>query len=150
MASPSGSVPMGHKGVVMGTDGRLRIVEVAEVGEDAILVHDATRDDPGLAFALARLSVEEHNATTFGVFRSVDRPDYGMGIGRQLAEASEKRGPGDLATLLAQQRNLGRQLARTGPRVPSSHGPALGTLNDLGAKGSRRPAMVLDVGAQIT
>ena len=59
----------GHKGVVMGTDGQLRIVEVADVGEDAILVHDANRDDPGLAFALARISVEEHSATTFGVFR---------------------------------------------------------------------------------
>jgi 2-oxoglutarate ferredoxin oxidoreductase subunit beta len=91
----------GHKGVVMGTDGLLRIVEVADVGEDAILVHDANRADPGLAFALARISIEEHNATTFGVFRSVDRPDYGMGVARQIAEASTKRGPGDLTALLA-------------------------------------------------
>jgi 2-oxoglutarate/2-oxoacid ferredoxin oxidoreductase subunit beta len=90
----------GHKGVVMGTDGLLRIVEVADVGLDAILVHDANRDDPGLAFALARISLEEHSATTFGVFRSVERPDYGMAVGRQLAEASSKRGPGDLATML--------------------------------------------------
>jgi 2-oxoglutarate/2-oxoacid ferredoxin oxidoreductase subunit beta len=90
----------GHKGVVMGTDGQLRIVEVADVGEDAILVHDAHRDDPGLAFALSRISLEEHGATTFGVFRSVDRQDYGMGVSRQLAEASTKRGPGDLAALL--------------------------------------------------
>ena len=90
----------GHKGVVMGTDGLLRIVEVADVGEDAILVHDAHRDDPGLAFALARLSHDDHSATPFGVFRSVDRPDYGMAVGRQLAEASSKKGPGDLASLL--------------------------------------------------
>jgi 2-oxoglutarate ferredoxin oxidoreductase subunit beta len=89
-----------HKGVVMGTDGLLRIVEVADVGLDAILVHDAHRDDPGLAFALARISLEEHSATTFGVFRSVERPDYGMAVGRQLAESSSKRGPGDLATML--------------------------------------------------
>jgi 2-oxoglutarate ferredoxin oxidoreductase subunit beta len=90
----------GHKGLVMGTDGQLRIVEVADVGEDAILVHDALRDDPGLAFALARLSHDDHSATTFGVFRSVDRPDYGMAVGRQLAETSSKKGPGDLASLL--------------------------------------------------
>ncbi|MGZ4792881.1 MAG: 2-oxoacid:ferredoxin oxidoreductase subunit beta [Ilumatobacteraceae bacterium] len=90
----------GHKGVVMGTDGQLRIVEVADVGEDAILVRDALRDDPGLAFALARLSHDDHSATTFGVFRSVDRPDYGMAVGRQLAETSSKKGPGDLANLL--------------------------------------------------
>src|SRR6185503_18694112 len=44
-----------HKNVVMGTDGRLRIGEVAHVDENAILVHDANRDDPSLAFALARL-----------------------------------------------------------------------------------------------
>ena len=37
-----------EKGVVMGTDGQLRIVEVADVGEDAILVHDehARRPEP--------------------------------------------------------------------------------------------------------
>jgi 2-oxoglutarate/2-oxoacid ferredoxin oxidoreductase subunit beta len=90
----------GHKGIVMGSDGQLRIVEVADVGEDAILVHDAHRDDPGLAFALARLSHDDHSATPFGVFRSVERPDYGVAIGRQLAEASTKKGPGDLAALL--------------------------------------------------
>src|SRR3954467_14023042 len=38
------------KGIVMGPDGALRIVSVAEVGEDALLVHDAYREDPGLAF----------------------------------------------------------------------------------------------------
>ena len=42
----------------------------------------------------------DHRATPFGVFRSVERSDYGMGVSRQLAEASTKRGPGDLATLL--------------------------------------------------
>src|SRR3954452_1635230 len=46
----------GHRGVVMQPDGQLKIVAVADVGEDAILVHDAPRDDPSLAFALARLS----------------------------------------------------------------------------------------------
>jgi len=90
----------GHKGVAMGSDGQLRIVEVAEVGEEAILVHDAHRSDPGLAFALARLTHEEHSATPFGVFRSVERGDYGNMVGAQLAQASQKKGPGDLAGLL--------------------------------------------------
>jgi 2-oxoglutarate/2-oxoacid ferredoxin oxidoreductase subunit beta len=90
----------GHKGVTMGSDGLLRIVEVADVGLEAILVHDAHRDDPGLAFALARLSHDDHSATPFGVFRAIVRPDYGVEIGRQLADASTKKGPGDLATLL--------------------------------------------------
>ena len=90
----------GHKGVVMGTDGQLRIVEVADVGEEAILVHDAHREDPGLAMALARLSHGDHEATPFGIFRSVDRPDYGSMVSAQLAKVSETKGPGDLSALL--------------------------------------------------
>ena len=35
--------------------GHAAIVDVAEVGDDRILVHDERRDDPGLAFVLSRL-----------------------------------------------------------------------------------------------
>jgi 2-oxoglutarate ferredoxin oxidoreductase subunit beta len=90
----------GHAGVVMGTDGQLRIVEVADVGEAAILVHDAERHDPSLAFALARLSHDDRSPTPFGVFRRVERPDYGTSVSNQLAVAAERKGPGDLAALL--------------------------------------------------
>ncbi|MCB0999740.1 MAG: 2-oxoacid:ferredoxin oxidoreductase subunit beta [Acidimicrobiales bacterium] len=92
--------PDRERGVVMGSDGQLRIVDVAEVGEDAILVHDAHRVDPSLAFALARLSTDDHSPTPFGVFRSVERPDYGTEVGAQLAGAAAKKGPGDLSSLL--------------------------------------------------
>jgi 2-oxoglutarate ferredoxin oxidoreductase subunit beta len=88
------------KGVVMGTDGQLRIVDIAEVGEAALLVHDAHRTDPGLAFALAHLSGNVHSPTPFGVFRDVDRPEYAAESGRQLIRAAEQKGSGDLATLL--------------------------------------------------
>ena len=40
-------------GVVMGSDGQLRIVEVADVGEDALLVHDETEPGPGLQLSPA-------------------------------------------------------------------------------------------------
>jgi 2-oxoglutarate ferredoxin oxidoreductase subunit beta len=91
----------GHRGVVMQPDGQLKIVAVADVGEDAILVHDATRDDPSLAFALARLSGDDHSPTPFGVFRDVDRgPGYGEMVAAQVLETSAKKGPGDLLTLL--------------------------------------------------
>jgi 2-oxoglutarate ferredoxin oxidoreductase subunit beta len=90
----------GHKGVVMGADGQLRIVETAEVAPEALLVHDAHRDDPALAFALARITHEEHSATPFGVFRDVKRADYGHLVASQLMQASERKGPGDLAALL--------------------------------------------------
>ncbi len=89
-----------QRGVVMGSDGQLRIVEVADVGEEALLVHDERRDDPSLAFALARLSSDVHSPTPMGVFRSVERPDYGAGVSAQLLQASQRKGPGDLAELL--------------------------------------------------
>src|SRR5205085_9995029 len=47
--------PDGARGVVLDGQGRAKIVEVAEVGEDKILVHDEKRDEPGLAFMLSRL-----------------------------------------------------------------------------------------------
>ncbi len=92
--------PDGGRGVVMGQDGQLRLVDVADVGQDALLVHDAHRSDPSLAFALARLSSDDHSPTPFGIFRSVERPDYGTSVGNQLAAASASKGPGDLAALL--------------------------------------------------
>jgi 2-oxoglutarate/2-oxoacid ferredoxin oxidoreductase subunit beta len=88
------------KGVVMGSDGQLRIVAVDDVGVDALLVHDAHRDDPGLAFALAQLSGNVHQPTPFGIFRQVDRPEYATEAGRQLLKAAEQKGPGDLGALL--------------------------------------------------
>src|SRR5918998_45626 len=44
-----------EKGVIVDDQGRARVVDVADVGEDAILVHDETRDEPALAFMLSHL-----------------------------------------------------------------------------------------------
>jgi len=88
------------RGVVMRTDGQLEIVSVADVGESAILVHDSSRDDPSLAFALARLSHSVHEPTPIGVLRDVERPEYTTEVSRQLVMASERKGPGDLGALL--------------------------------------------------
>ncbi|MFM7253735.1 MAG: 2-oxoacid:ferredoxin oxidoreductase subunit beta [Ilumatobacteraceae bacterium] len=90
----------GGRGVVMGSDGQLRLVDVAEAGESSLLVHDAHRADPGLAFALARLSHDDHSPTPFGIFRSIDRPDYGSLMANQVMQAADKKGPGDLSALL--------------------------------------------------
>jgi len=90
----------GRHGVVMGSDGQLRMVEVDDVGEDALLVHDIHRSDPSLAFALARLSHDDHSPTPIGIFRQVERPEYSGAMSRQVIQASEKKGPGDLAALL--------------------------------------------------
>ncbi|MGA2209215.1 MAG: 2-oxoacid:ferredoxin oxidoreductase subunit beta [Acidimicrobiales bacterium] len=91
----------GHRGVVMEAQGSLRLVEVADVGEAALLVHDETREDPGLAFALSRLSRGPYEPTPVGVFRAVERPDYGSLVDAQLLEAQSRKGPGDLGALLA-------------------------------------------------
>jgi len=90
-----------EKGVVMQADGRLRIAEVAEVGEAAILVHDEERESAGLAFQLSHLSMGVHEPTPIGVFRAVDRAAYDTMVQDQLLAAQSKSGPGDLTKLLA-------------------------------------------------
>jgi 2-oxoglutarate ferredoxin oxidoreductase subunit beta len=90
----------GEHGVVLHPDGSLEVVSVADVGEAALLVHDEHQDSPGLAFQLSRLSRGPYEPTPIGVFRDVDRPDYGSSMNRQLDDAVEKKGSGDLAGLL--------------------------------------------------
>ena len=91
--------PDGEWGVVT-EDGSARVVEVAEVGEDRLAVHDEHRENPSLAFALSRLATGPTMPTPIGVFRDVDRPDYGTLVNQQLVAAAERRGPGDLGALL--------------------------------------------------
>ncbi|HXF97278.1 MAG TPA: 2-oxoacid:ferredoxin oxidoreductase subunit beta [Gaiellaceae bacterium] len=89
-----------EKGVVQDADGSARVVEVAEVGEQALLVHDAGHREPSLAFALSRLTWETDGAVPLGVFRSVARPVYDDLMAEQLETARAQRGEGDLAALL--------------------------------------------------
>jgi 2-oxoglutarate ferredoxin oxidoreductase subunit beta len=92
--------PEGEWGVVV-EDGSARVVDVADVGEDRLVVHDEHRDDPSLAFALSRLATGPTTPTPIGVFRAVERPHYGALVNQQLVAAAERKGPGDLAELLA-------------------------------------------------
>ena len=92
--------PNGERGVVQRADGGLEIVDVADVGEDALLVHDMRRPDPSLAFSLAHLSERPTGPTPIGVFRAVERPVYGDVMDAQLDAARAKLGPGDLHALL--------------------------------------------------
>src|ERR1700728_4372973 len=87
-------------GVVADRGGKVRVVEVADVGEDALLVHDEKRDDPGLAFQLSRLSRGPYEPTPIGVFRAVERTEYGQAMNDQLEAARKRSGPADLETLL--------------------------------------------------
>jgi 2-oxoglutarate/2-oxoacid ferredoxin oxidoreductase subunit beta len=89
-----------EKCVAMDNQGNPRLALVADVGEDAILVHDESRQDPSLAFTLSRLAQGPHEPTPIGVFRAVSRPEYAEATSQQLAAAVEQKGPGDLAELL--------------------------------------------------
>ena len=68
----------GHLGVVRDQQtGAFSVVEVAEVGEAALAVHDAHLTDPSFAFGLSRLTDAGvlHRAP-IGIFRDVEAPAY--------------------------------------------------------------------------
>ena len=91
----------GERGVVLDNQGRAAIVDVADVGEAALLVHDETRPDPTLSFALSRLAPGPTAPTPVGVFRAVERAEYAEQVSGQLAAAQVDAGPGELTQLLA-------------------------------------------------
>jgi 2-oxoglutarate ferredoxin oxidoreductase subunit beta len=110
-ARPKNLIPLVHgepirfgidmeQGVALDGQGRARLVEVTDAGEDALLVHDEKREDPSLAFTLSRLAAGPSEPTPIGVFRAVERPEYGSEISRQIADAEARYGPGDLEALL--------------------------------------------------
>ena len=90
----------GERGVRLGSDGDVQIVEVAEVGEQALLVHDAQGEGVATAFALGRLGYPVTGPSPIGVFRDVERPVYDELMAAQLDEAKAKKGEGDLDALL--------------------------------------------------
>jgi 2-oxoglutarate/2-oxoacid ferredoxin oxidoreductase subunit beta len=66
----------GERGVIRGADGCLAVVDLAEVDESQLLVHDPARADAGQAFSLAKLAETPTAPTPIGIFRAVDRPVY--------------------------------------------------------------------------
>jgi 2-oxoglutarate ferredoxin oxidoreductase subunit beta len=90
----------GERGVARDSDGELGVVDVSEVGERALVVHDAHRPDPSLAFALSRLGDGPGGPTPIGVFRSVERRVSGLELGRELAGARARAGEAELDALL--------------------------------------------------
>jgi 2-oxoglutarate/2-oxoacid ferredoxin oxidoreductase subunit beta len=101
--------PAGEYGVVHAGDGSLRVAPVAEVGVDAVLVHDAHEPNPAVQFALSRLDEPTLSHVPVGVLRSVSRPTYDDQVRAQVdgAVAASGRDAGspttddDLAALLA-------------------------------------------------
>ncbi len=105
----------GQHGVVMAGHSELEVVDVADaepaegetlgvqrrlVPAEDLLVHDAHRDDAGLAFALSRLAHTPVGPTPIGLFRQVERPEYAEQMQAQLDDARLRKGSGDLQSLL--------------------------------------------------
>jgi 2-oxoglutarate/2-oxoacid ferredoxin oxidoreductase subunit beta len=90
----------GEKGVRLLPDGSAEVVPVADVGEDALMVHDAHHKQPSQAFALSRLTNATAGAVPVGVFRDVQRPVYDELMSEQLDRAVAQKGEGDLEALL--------------------------------------------------
>jgi len=91
--------PDKEMGVVVGPDGA-EIVTVADVGLDAIAVHDPTRPSPAVAFALSRLSHGPFGPTPIGIFRNVNRKTYGEQMYAQVEAAKERNGEPTLDALV--------------------------------------------------
>ncbi len=76
--------------------------EVVELGtgitEDSLLVHDEKAPEPTLAYLLSRMRYPEF-PDPIGIFRAVERPVYEDEMTRQIAQAIEKHGEGDLESL---------------------------------------------------
>ncbi len=79
----------GTKGLVRSDAGGVEVALVAEVGEDALLVHDAHREDPSTAFAISRLTSADYlHQAPIGIFRQIERPTYDDQARAQVAQAS--------------------------------------------------------------
>jgi 2-oxoglutarate/2-oxoacid ferredoxin oxidoreductase subunit beta len=91
----------GEHGLRFGPRGALEVVNVAEAGEESVLVHDAHDPDPSYAFTLSRLDNRDFSHTPIGVFRQVPRDSYDELMAAQVDTARTQQGTGDLVSLLA-------------------------------------------------
>jgi 2-oxoglutarate ferredoxin oxidoreductase subunit beta len=90
----------GERGVVQRPNGSMELVDVADVGEEALLVHDEHDADASLAFALSRLAHTPHGPTPLGVFRDIERPVYDTLMAEQIEASRRELGEGELDKLL--------------------------------------------------
>ena len=76
------------------------VVDVAEVGEDQLLVHDERAKEPTLAYLLSRMG-PPHFPTPVGVFRAIQKPVYSELLLQQV-QAAQAQQPADLNALFRQ------------------------------------------------
>ena len=81
-------------------DGQLEVVALGDgITEKDLVVHDEAQQNGVLAYMLSRLEHPEF-PEPMGVFRAVERPTYEDLLHRQIADAKQKRGSGEIAKLL--------------------------------------------------
>ena len=89
----------GSKGLIRDTTtGGVKVVEVADVGDGALLVHDAHSPDPTTAFAISRLTDAGYlHQAPIGIFRQVERATYDDQARDQVrtARGDDDRAPSD-------------------------------------------------------
>ncbi len=88
----------GERGVAMTNQGKLEVVDAAG-NEDRLLIHEAGRHNPTLAFALSQIARGPFEPTPVGIFRQVRREEYSDGIQKQLDYAQKSKGEGKLEEL---------------------------------------------------
>jgi len=87
------------KGIRISEMSRPEVVPLGNgISEDDLLFHDEKADEPSLAFLLARMRHPEF-PEPMGVFRDVQRPVYDEGLEKQLQDAVESKGEGNLEEL---------------------------------------------------
>jgi 2-oxoglutarate ferredoxin oxidoreductase subunit beta len=87
------------KGIRLTDQGQPEVVSLDDVDKLDLLVHDEHREDPSLAFMLARMRYPKM-PEPMGVFRCVERPTFDEGVNRQVENVITKSGPGDLTALI--------------------------------------------------
>ena len=104
------------------------VVDVAEVGEENLLVHDETAAEPTLAYFLSRMGPPDF-PTPVGVLRCIDKPIYDQALMAKV-EAARAGDPPGLNELFHQAENW------TVPArdVDGTECPCCGTLNLPGAE----------------
>ena len=87
-------------GVFKNADGSVFTDRITDANRAGILVHDENVVDPASAFAISRLTHSDHEPTPMGVFRSVQRGEFGSAATAQIVQAQANKGSGDLGALL--------------------------------------------------
>ncbi len=87
-----------EKGIVLdGVAPRVETLTSSNHGQ--VLIHDEHASQPTLAFLLSRLPYPDF-PIPLGVFRAITKPTYEMALVGQVEEAKQRKGGGDIQTLL--------------------------------------------------